>query len=167
MFVILLRKDGVRDEHHWHAIHPSINTISDSIILMLVFHLYSIDRSSIHSSSSSSRYSFCADSVYYSFVRINITLYRAFSYFARWRALKKVQVNNTCPREIGTSRSSIDLWLLVCRYYHSFSFSISTVSFKSDGKFVEYKPFSSSEREPPFPTTAARSDSLSKEKDTL
>jgi len=44
------------------------NTISNSIIFMLLSRLYIIDRSSIRSSSSS-RYSFLCRCVYYSFVR--------------------------------------------------------------------------------------------------
>ena len=71
------------------------NTISDSIIFMILSHLYIKDRSSIRSSSSSSssRYLFlCLQyrSVYYSFVRIiNITVYRAFVVFCTMTRVEK------------------------------------------------------------------------------
>ena len=62
------------------------NTISDSIILMLLSHLYTIDRSSIHS-----LFVVVVDSVYYSFVRINtcITVYRAFFVFCTMTRVEK------------------------------------------------------------------------------
>ena len=89
------------------------NTISDSIIFMLLSHLYIIDRSSIRSSSSSSRYSFlCYRSVYYSFISC---FRRNLHDDARWKKDEK----KTRLRDMSSARSSIPNTRHITQHYYS------------------------------------------------